>query len=297
MTTLIRRRAHCVLLAAAGVLASHAVLASGISIPQGASINSGAGTVVGMGCGDLTVEGSYTQLGNAGLGNMSQLALVNGGRFTAGTGTVALSGLLDVSNGTFSAGSSTVAMVPVATGCAGGGQGQIKGGPHFYNWHVSGTAVSLPVAQQVIVTHGLDLKNAQLRGTAAVVTSTLASKAGTLEPIKPPDNTQAWLAYTGTATPAISSVGVDGVQSIGAWLAADQTNQISGGTAINWFARATLPDPGPVDPVDPGGDGGSGNGGGTASAHPVPTLGAGGLLALSAALGGLAALRRRHTGR
>ena len=294
MTVFPRWRGHRALVVTAVALASQAALASGISIPQGASIDSGAGTAVGMGCGDLRVAGTYTQQGNAALGNMGQLVLP-GGIFNAGTGEIALSGVFDMGSGTFNAGQSTVSMGPAGAGCAasaGGSQGQIVGAPSFYNWQVDGERyeVRLPVAQKVTVTNGLTLKNAHLLTTAASMARTQSStKAGTLEPVKDADNSQAWLAYTGAAAPVISNIGVNGVQSVGTWLADDQTNQFPGGVAINWFARATVPDP--VDPNNPGG--GTGGGPTTASAHPVPTLGAGGLLALSAALGGLAAWRRR----
>lgn len=291
MTTSTRWRGRRAWLATAAALASQTALASGISIPQGASMDSGPGTSVGLGCGDLRVAGSYTLQGNAGLSNMGQLALA-GGTFTAGEGVVALSGTLDASSGTFNAGQSTVAMAPADAACApsaGSPSGQIMGAPTFYNWQVSsaagGYAVSLPVAQPVTVTNGLALQNASLLATAGKSASQLSnSKAGTLEPVKAPDATQAWLAYTGAATPVISNIGVNGVQSVGIWLADDQTNQIVGGSAINWFARATVP-----GPANPGG----GTGNGTAGAHPVPTLGTGGLLALSTALGALAVWRRR----
>ncbi len=308
MTAFPRWRGRRVLVASAVALASQAALASGISIPANASIDSGAGTAVGLGCGDLSVAGTYTQRGDAGLGNMGQLALP-GGTFNAGAGVVAVSGRFDTGSGTFNAGESTVSMGPAGADCAasaGGNQGQIVGAPSFYNWQVAGAgyAVSLPVAQKVTVTNGLTLENAHLLATAGSNTRAATStKAGTLEPVKDADSTQAWLAYTGAATPAIRNIGVNGVQSVGGWLAADQTNQIAGGTAINWFARATVTDPDPGG-SDPGGGnsgnnpgGGTGGGSTTASAQPVPTLGAGGLLALSAALGGLAAWRRRSSSR
>ena len=264
--------------------------AAGIVVPAGASMATGQGTAIQMGCGELTVGGSFTQQGNAALQGLGQLSLA-GGVFTAGAGTVALSGTLDVRQGTFDAGSSTVSMGPAGPGCNAAANGQIQGSPVFNNWQVTasapGYAVQMPVAQTTTVKGTLSLRNIALR-SGGTSTPTAQTKAGQLENPRAPDGSQAWLAYTGTATPDIQNIGVNGVQSVGAWLAEDQQNQIAGGIAYNWFARALVPDPG-----DPGGPGG----GGLAQATPVPALDGAGWLALTGLLGAAAAYQRRRTAR